>query len=516
MSVYPETLTAWLKPTLLSAFFMASLGSYTFADELSDVRALKGAWQGRTSLYEALFRDRKEDVRRLLEAGADVEMVCISKRGRQTALMHACSAEMARILVEAGADVNAVGAEGMTPLMGDLLNCPEAVKYLLEQGANPRARDDKGNTPLHHCKYSAESARLLIEAGADVNARNAVGNTPLMEQYGVRLAGDSIGYGESLVRLLLQLGANPEARNNAGMTALDLAMTRAASWYGENPVLFLLQRDGRSASLHAQLVGSVAAGRVELCKSLLRQGADPNAFGRNAPNALAAALGHVIEPGEHALELTELLLAAGANPNLAASDIMSRCRFPANREKILELLFQHGYDLSQVDPFVLRNTLLQEQDSNGNSAFMAMLLKNGADRMDETALAQDLRKAVESGDSPAIYRVHNVFFDINTRLPGEIPTPFADGKNHGGHALLLAAAWGRTEAVRVLLAMESDVNLPDAAGRTALEYAAAAGHAEIVSALLRAGASHVAEAEQYARQYGHAEIADLIRKFGSQ
>ncbi len=511
-----EFLIVPMKRAFMPVFFLLQLSSFSSADELPDVRALKGAWQGRTAMYEALFRDRKEEVHRLLAAGADVEMVCICEHGRQTALMNACSAEMARILVEAGADVNAVGAEGMTPLMGDLLNCPEAVKFLLEQGANPCARDNKGNTPLHYCTYSAESARLLIEAGADVNARNATGNTPLMEQHGVRIDGESVAYGESLVRLLLQYGANPDARNNAGMTALDLTMSLASSWYGENPVLPLLQRAGRSASLHAQLVGAAAAGRVELCKSLLRQGADPNALGMDAPNALASALGHVIEPGEHALELTELLLAAGANPNLAATGIMSRCRFPANREKILELLLQHGYDLSQVDPFVMRNALMQEQDSNGDSAFLSMLLKNGADRLDESALARELRKAVESGDSPGIYRVHNVYFDINTRLPGEIPAPFADGWNCGGHALLLAAAWGRTEAVRVLLAMESDVDLADAAGRTALEYAAAAGHAEIVSALLRAGAAHTAEAEQYARQYGHAEVADLIREFASR
>ncbi len=491
----------------LSAFSLLLLNSSSPADELPDVRALKGAWQGRTAMYEALFRDRKEEVRRLLAAGADVEMVYISEHGRRTALMNACSAEMARILVEAGADVNAVGEGGMTPLMGDLLNCPEAVKYLLEQGANPCARDNKGNTPLHYCTYSAESARLLIEAGADANARNAAGNTPLMEQHGVRIDGESAVYGESLVRLLLQHGAEPDARNNAGMTALDMAMTLSSSWYGENPVLPLLQRDGRSASQDAQLVGAAAAGRVELCKSLLRQGADPNAFGKDAPNALASGLGHIVEPGEHALELTEMLLAAGANPNLAATGIMSRCRIPANREKILALLFQYGYDLSQADPFVLRNTVMQEMDSNGKSAFLTMLLKNGADRMDETALARELQVAVENGDSPGIYRVHNVFFDINTRLLGEIPTPFADGKNYGGHALLLAAALGRTEAVRVLLAMESDIDLSDAAGRTALEYAAAAGHTEIVLVLLRAGASRAAEAVEYARRYGHSDTA---------
>lgn len=246
------------------------------------------------------------------------------------------------------------------------------------QCAVAHVRDDKGNTPLHYSDNSPETVRRLLESGADVNARNLDGNTPLMMQNGISVGGEDCCYGVPMVRLLLQFGADIDARNNAGMTALDLAMTLASSWYGENPVLPLLQRDGRSASLHAQLVGAAAAGREELCRSLLRQGADPNALGRNAPNALAACLGDVIEPGERALELTKILLEAGAEPNLAATDIMSRCRFPSNREKILELLFHHGYDLAKVDVKVLRFNLEQEREWNGDSRFLQLLLKHGA------------------------------------------------------------------------------------------------------------------------------------------
>lgn len=251
-------------------------------------------------------------------------------------------------------------------------------KRISVQPSAAHVRDNRGNTPLHHSDNSPETVRRLLESGADVNARNHDGNTPLMMQKGISLGGEECCYGVPVVRLLLQSGADIDARNKAGMTALDLAMTLASSWYGENPVLLLLQRGGRTASLHAQLVGAAAAGRVELCRSLLRQGAEPNALGRNAPNALASCLGNVIEPGKRALELTEMLLEAGADPNLAATDIMTRCRFPSNREKILELLFRHGFDLAKVDAEVLRFNLEQEREWNGDSRFLQLLQKHGA------------------------------------------------------------------------------------------------------------------------------------------
>jgi prophage maintenance system killer protein len=58
------------------------------------------------------------------------------------------------------------------------------MKELLEQGANPNARDEEGNTPLHYLKYSDLSYQLaklemLMDAGVDINAENKGGHTPL-------------------------------------------------------------------------------------------------------------------------------------------------------------------------------------------------------------------------------------------------------------------------------------------------------------------------------------------------
>lgn len=55
----------------------------------------------------------------------------------------------------------------------------QITKLLIEYGADPRALDAHGNTPLHIAanRNNIGTARVLIENGADINARNRVGNS---------------------------------------------------------------------------------------------------------------------------------------------------------------------------------------------------------------------------------------------------------------------------------------------------------------------------------------------------
>lgn len=76
----------------------------------------------------------------------------------------------------------------------------EVVRILLGAGANVNARDTKGNTPLLLCHRNVKLAELLLQAGADPNARNDADETPL------RRAGS-----EEMKRLLIEHGAVPIA-----------------------------------------------------------------------------------------------------------------------------------------------------------------------------------------------------------------------------------------------------------------------------------------------------------------
>jgi superfamily II DNA or RNA helicase len=91
------------------------------------------------------------------------------------------------------------------------------VEELLDEGANPNARDERGRTPLHYAVLSGAEkiVELLVSRKAEVNARDAEGKTPL--HYAVQ-RGDL-----RTVERLIKARADVNAQDNLGVTPLDLA-----------------------------------------------------------------------------------------------------------------------------------------------------------------------------------------------------------------------------------------------------------------------------------------------------
>ena len=73
-------------------------------------------------------------------------------------------AEVVRLLLAAGADVNARDRLGLTPLALSTFN-PQIVRLLLEAGADPNVRDYRGETALDSASND-EVKRMLVEHGA--------------------------------------------------------------------------------------------------------------------------------------------------------------------------------------------------------------------------------------------------------------------------------------------------------------------------------------------------------------
>lgn len=106
---------------------------------------------GRTPLYAACITDRVRTIEALLQHGADPNKrftygspVDGRVEGDVTALMYAVSPEAASALIRAGAEVKATDANGTTPLMrAAFYGRPAVVRLLLEAGAQPLARQTK-------------------------------------------------------------------------------------------------------------------------------------------------------------------------------------------------------------------------------------------------------------------------------------------------------------------------------------------------------------------------------------
>lgn len=132
-------------------------------------------------VFAAISLDRHQDLRRLLAANP----AAVNEKREQPWLVRAArcaDAEAVRILLEAGADVAAAEADGYTALhCAACLGQPECVELLLARGAPVSPPAGNGLTPLHEsvrCGSPAVAARLL-RAGANREAKDHEGKRPL-------------------------------------------------------------------------------------------------------------------------------------------------------------------------------------------------------------------------------------------------------------------------------------------------------------------------------------------------
>jgi ankyrin repeat protein len=122
--------------------------------------------------------------------------------------------------LEAGADVNAKDSEHNEAalLLAVRHANAEIVRLLIDEGADVEARNDEGRTALFFAQVGSETFDHLLACGADIHAQDYEGNTILM-----RAVYKSASLAE--VDELLRLGIEPMIRNSAGESALDMAVS---------------------------------------------------------------------------------------------------------------------------------------------------------------------------------------------------------------------------------------------------------------------------------------------------
>jgi uncharacterized protein len=89
--------------------------------------------------------------------------------------------EQVSVLLDNGADPNAVEADGTPLLMSTVVYCDaKTVRLLLDHGANPNAKNPAGATALIWAAGDPQKALALLAHGADPNVRTALGRTALL------------------------------------------------------------------------------------------------------------------------------------------------------------------------------------------------------------------------------------------------------------------------------------------------------------------------------------------------
>ena len=415
------------------------------------------------ALHVAAGQGHTESVEVLLDAGADLD--AIDSAGN-TALMRATEgghADVVEMLLDVDAE-QVANEDGDTPLARAVEHEDIVLlEILLDAGGDVTVINNVGLSVLAQAT-TVEVAQILIDAGADVNVQFVEGDTgdgltPLMTA--VRASALDV------VRILLDAGADPNLRSRKGETALmmaarkdpptedTIAIVEALIEAGADPNVL---NERSEAALHIafdRTRESHTENELAIVRALLGAGADPNALDNRGTPPLILVILKRLKVG-YTVEVLEVLLAAGAKPDLqdAQGDtaLMS----------VIRTLYSYrgGTDaealaLPVLDVLLEAGANPETVGENGESALTLAIAKNWMEA---------LKAMVDAGADPN--------------------SPRGDGVT----ALMLAAGGGKADTVRQLLDMGADPNLRSNNGDTALMWAASRGLGNAIAALFGADA----------------------------
>ncbi|XP_017854719.1 serine/threonine-protein phosphatase 6 regulatory ankyrin repeat subunit A [Drosophila busckii] len=485
-----------------------------------------------TALHIAVESAKPAVVETLLGFGADVHV-----RGgklRETPLHIAARVKdgdrCALMLLKSGASPNLTTDDCLTPVHvaashGNLAT----MMQLLEDGGDPLYKSNTGETPLHmacRCCHP-EIVRHLIETvkekhGPDkvttyINSVNDEGATAL--HYTCQITKEEVKIPESdkqIVRMLLEHGADVTLQTK---TALETAFHFCAM-AGNNDVLMEMishmnPTDIQKAMNRQSSVGwtplliACHRGHMELVNNLLANHARVDVFDTEGRSALhlAAERGylHVCD----ALLTNKAFINSKSRVGRTALHLAAMNGFT---HLVKFLIKDHN---AVIDILTLRKqTPLHLAAASGQMEVCQLLLELGAN-IDAT---DDL------GQKPIHVAAQNNYSEVAKLFLQQHPSLVNATSKDGNTCAHIAAMQGSVKVIEELMKFDrSGVisarnKLTDA---TPLQLAAEGGHADVVKALVRAGASCTDEnkagftAVHLAAQNGHGQVLDVLKSTNS-
>ncbi|QSP94772.1 ankyrin repeat domain-containing protein [Marinobacter salinisoli] len=485
-----------------------------------------GGW---TPLMHAVLKGNIAAAELLISSGANLEA---KSRDGLTALHftaidssyfnRANDTKLAQLLISAGANVNARQKDDSTPIFEAIAsNRPDILQLFLEAGANPDASDEDGMTALMFAVLNGNThaVQALISAGAYLERKNDRGQTALHIAVLPADVGDRSNDAQ-IVRMLIRSGANLNAHQDNKKTPLFKSII-----YNRAEVRsILLESDANPDLTDANgdtplMMAVFLTGNIEAAKALIDSGADldaTNSDGYAALHYTAASTktgNRVNDP-----QLAELLIDAGANPNIKSDEVPTPLflTFVFNRPEIRNILLKAGADPNTPGPE--GSTPLMQAVVDWNEQAVNRLIAAGAnlDLADKSGMTP-LMRAVMSSNTEAVKAL--IVGGANLEATNDlgltalhlttIPTDIGNRTHDKQIARLLLDAganpdarksnfvtplyntieFDRPEIRTILLAAGANPDLPGEKGATPLMRAVASSRSEAVKALLAAGAN---------------------------
>ena len=269
----------------------------------------------------------------------------------------------ARLLVNIGADINALDDNGHTALLCAITaNKPEVVKWLIELGADVNVRTGGGYNVLTYTALMIENNRrtdgkkseidpeiipMLMNSGSDYR-----------EALMLAIKTDNIDF----VRELIHNGADMNIKCMDNQPPLSVALVSVKHEVSSEMIELLASNgadvnevfDFGDGALTNPLNMCVSMNRPDIAEILLRYGADPDVRDYNGRTALVFA----VLTGD---EILNILLENGADPNIPDND---------GRTPLMLVAVDGGSDSEIAEKLITHGADVNIQDKDGVSALM--------------------------------------------------------------------------------------------------------------------------------------------------
>jgi ankyrin repeat protein len=436
-----------------------------------DVAALHAA--GASDVADAAMRGDRAAVRAALARKQDVNAPQVDGSTALHWAVERDDADMAGVLIQAGARVTARTREGVTPLQLAATNgSAPMIDRLLKAGADPNAPlTAGGDTALMMAARTGktDTIRVLVEAGANVNAKETWGGTTAL------MWAVSEGHVEATTRLIAA-GADVNAR------AHYVAAANGRGFEGRTPVATRTESRAEefASGWLTPLMLAAREGHVELARVLTDAGAQVDEAAGDGKTALALAIFN----GNY--EVASFLVDRKADVNKADAQRFTPLFWAVDRRN-METAPNFPWMVT-ADPMPLIRKLL-DAGANPNALVNntpRARMREGSPRivfataLMRAALAADLELVtllLERGADPKV-----ISRDGETMLSAASGLAFIHGYHRG------KSPEERLQVVKLFVTLGNDVNQPDDYGITPLMAAANYGNVPIIQYLIDAGA----------------------------